>query len=109
WLKHGGERHSLVELSPLSDNDAASVMHDLLSPCGDATAVEDLIDAACTLAGGNPALLEQMVRIYLDTGVLEAAGAAVPPEDDWGDEERWTIHLDKLASVRLPLTVEDAV
>ena len=108
WLKHGGERHSLVELSPLSENDAAAVMQDLLSPCGEATAVEDLIDAACTLAGGNPALLEQMVRIYLDTGVLEAS-AAVSADDDWGDEEKWTIHLDKLASVRLPLTVEDAV
>ncbi len=37
-----------------------------------------------TLAGGNPALLEQIVRIYHDNGVLEVT-------DDFEDE-RWTIH-----------------
>lgn len=111
WLRHGGDRHSLVELSPLSENDAAAVMQDLLSPCGEATAVDELIDAACNVAGGNPALLEQMVRIYLDTGVLEAQDgwSAAAADEGWGDDEKWIIHLDKLASARLPLTVEDAV
>ena len=101
WMQKGKNSHAQVELSPLSEMDAAAVMQDLLAPCGDSEAVEDLIDAACTLAGGNPALLEQMVRIYLDTGVLETT-------DDF-DDEKWTIHVDKLAHVRLPLTVEDAV
>ena len=54
-----------------------------------------------TLAGGNPALLEQIVRIYHDAGVLEAT-------DDFEDE-RWIIRADKLAGVQLPLTVQDAV
>jgi tetratricopeptide (TPR) repeat protein len=102
WSKHGGDRHKVVELSPLSDTDAAAVMQDLLSPCGEGEAVEDLIDAACTLAGGNPALLEQMVRIFHDMGVLEI-------EDELAEEEKWKIHSDRLASVRLPITVEDAV
>ena len=101
WLRHGGDRHSVIELSPLSEVEASSVMQDLLAPCGDTPEVEELIDAACTLAGGNPALLEQMVRIYLDTGVLD-------PTDDF-DDEKWNIHLEKLAAVRLPLTVHDAV
>jgi tetratricopeptide (TPR) repeat protein len=103
WLRHGGERHKALELSPLTEHEAAAAMQDLLSPCGegDPAAVEELIDAACTLAGGNPALLEQMVRIYLDTGVLEIA-------DDF-DDEKWSIHLEKLEHVRLPLTVQDAV
>ncbi len=91
-----------MTLAPLSETEGAAVMHDLLAPCGDDDdAVEDLIDAACNLAGGNPALLEQMVRIYLDTGVLEAT-------DDF-DDEKWNIHIEKLETVRLPLTVEDAV
>ncbi|HEY1955369.1 MAG TPA: tetratricopeptide repeat protein [Polyangiaceae bacterium] len=102
WAKHGGARHQVIELSPLSDTDASAVMQDLLSPCGDDEAVEDLIDAACTLAGGNPALLEQMVRIFHDMGVLEV-------EDELAEDEKWKIHVDKLASVRLPITVEDAV
>jgi tetratricopeptide (TPR) repeat protein len=102
WLKFGGARHRAIELAPLSEMDASAAMQDLLSPCGDGAAVDELIEAACTLAGGNPALLEQMVRIFLDLGVLEV-------EDQLAEEERWRIHADKLAGVRLPLTVEDAV
>ncbi|HSQ61799.1 MAG TPA: tetratricopeptide repeat protein [Polyangiaceae bacterium] len=102
WAKHGGDRHHLLELSPLSDTDASAVMQDLLAPCGDDEAVEDLIDAACTLAGGNPALLEQMVRIFHDMGVLEV-------EDELAEDERWKVHVEKLAHVKLPITVQDAV
>jgi tetratricopeptide (TPR) repeat protein/type II secretory pathway predicted ATPase ExeA len=101
WRRLGGDRHTVLELSPLGDADAAAVMHDLLGPCGGVAEVTELVDAAVTLAGGNPALLEQMVRIYHDRGVLEAT-------DDFEDE-RWTIATEKLASVKLPLTVEDAV
>lgn len=102
WRSRGADRHALVELSPLGDVDAAAVMQDLLSPCGDAPQVEDLIDTAIALAGGNPALIEQVVRLYHDTGVLE-------PSDDDFEDERWKIHADKLDDVRLSLTVEDAV
>lgn len=101
WRRLGGDRHTVIELAPLSDVDAAAVMQDLLAPCGGAPEVASLVDAAVALAGGNPALLEQMVRIYHDRGVLEIT-------DDFEDE-RWTIHPAKLASVKLPLTVEDAV
>jgi tetratricopeptide (TPR) repeat protein len=101
WRRLGGERHALLELSPLSDMDSAAVMQDLLAPCGEVPEVEQLIDEAVTLAGGNPALLEQMVRIYHDTGVLEVT-------DDF-DEERWRVHAEKLDQVQVPLTVQDAV
>jgi len=102
WLRHGDARHALLELPPLSETDAAAAMHDLLTPCGEDPAVDELIEAACNMAGGNPALLEQMVRIFLDTGVLEAV-------DELADEERWRVHVDHLSKARLPLTVEDAV
>jgi tetratricopeptide (TPR) repeat protein len=102
WLAHGEGRHTLLDLAPLGESDAAAMMHDLLAPCGEDPAKEDLVDAAVTLAGGNPALLEQMVRIFHEAGVLEPG----PPA---GDEERWNVRPEKLDSVRLPLTVEDAV
>ncbi len=102
WAKHGGPRHRVVDLSPLSDTDASAVMQDLLAPAGEDEAVEELIDAACTLAGGNPALLEQMVRIFHDMGVLEV-------EDELAEYEKWTVHPEKLANVKLPITVEDAI
>ena len=96
-----GERHITIELAPLSEPDASAVMRDWLAPCHDARAVDELVDAAVELAGGNPALLEQIVRIYHDTGVLEVT-------DDFEDE-RWTANVGRLASVELPLTVHDAV
>jgi tetratricopeptide (TPR) repeat protein/type II secretory pathway predicted ATPase ExeA len=101
WRRHGGERHTSIELPPLGDVEATAVMRDLLSPCGERPEVEDLIDEAVVLAGGNPALLEQIVRIYHDTGVLEVT-------DDFEDE-RWDIHAEKLAQVKLPMSVQDAV
>ncbi len=101
WRRFGNDRHVAIELGPLADEDASAVIRDLLAPCGAADGIEELVDAAVNLAGGNPALLEQIVRIYHETGVLEAT-------DDF-DDERWTIHADKLAHVRLPLTVQDAV
>jgi tetratricopeptide (TPR) repeat protein len=101
WPRHGGDRHTLIELSPLGDTDAAAVMHDLLSPCGDAQEVNRLVDEAVGLAGGNPALLEQIVRVYHQTGVLETT--------DQFEDEHWTVHADRLDRVQLPLSVEDAV
>ena len=101
WRRHGSDRHVAIEVPPLGDVDAASVMQDLLSPCGESPELEALVDEAVVLAGGNPALLEQIVRIYHDAGVLEVT-------DDFGDE-RWDIHADKLARVKLPMSVQDAV
>ncbi len=101
WQKHGGQSHVVLQLPPLSDADSAAVVRDLLAPCGDAEGVEDLVEEAVVLAGGNPALLEQIVRIYHDAGVLEVT-------DDFGDEH-WSVHPAKLAQVKLPMSVRDAV
>jgi tetratricopeptide (TPR) repeat protein len=102
WGKHGGARHRVVELSPLSETDSARVMEELLAPCGDQEGVDDLVEAACTLAGGNPSLLERMVHIFQDMGVVEA-------RDELAEAEQWIVHVDKLEGVKLPLTVEDAI
>jgi predicted ATPase len=101
WTRPDAARHRLIELSPLADPDATAVLQDLLAPCGDAEGVAELIDEAVVLAAGNPALLDQIVRIYHETGVLEVA-------DDF-DDERWVVHVAKLSEVQLPLSVEDAV
>jgi tetratricopeptide (TPR) repeat protein len=101
WWRHGDDRHMVVELSPLGDVDAAAVMHDLLSPCGEPQELDQLVDEAVILGGGNPALLEQIVRVYHESGVLEASSNF--------EEEHWTVHSDKLNGVKLPLSVQDAV
>jgi tetratricopeptide (TPR) repeat protein len=100
WDRVGEDRHELLELVALDDADAAAVMEALLSPC--TTDVAPLVDSACAFAGGNPAMLEQMVRIYHDVGVLEEV-------DLLANEPKWAVHLDRLASATLPMTIEDAV
>ncbi|MCU0691008.1 MAG: tetratricopeptide repeat protein [Polyangiaceae bacterium] len=100
WRTIREPSHAVVDLSPLGELDAASMMHALLAPCGEPP--QQLVDAACQLAGGNPLLLEQMVRIFHDTGVLEE-------DDALGETPLWRVHLEKLETVRLPLTIDDAV
>lgn len=102
WRRHGGSRHKIVELSPLSETDAARVMEELLAPCGEAEGTEELVEAGTTLAGGNPALLERMVRVFQDIGVVEV-------KDEFAEHEEWIVHVDRLEQVKLPLTVEDAI
>jgi tetratricopeptide (TPR) repeat protein len=101
WRTHGGTRHSLIELAPLSDGDAAALIRDLLSPCTDIPEAEVLVEKAVDLAGGHPALLEQIIRIYHESGVLTSVSGF--------DDERWRIHLELISQVKLPLTVEDAI
>ncbi len=101
--RSGESRHTIVELGPLSDSTAARVMEALLEPCRQDDAVPaQLVDLAVGFAGGNPLLLEQMVRIYHDKGVLEE-------ETVLSEQPKWKVHLDKLDTARLPLTIEDAV
>ncbi|MBX7197268.1 MAG: tetratricopeptide repeat protein [Sandaracinaceae bacterium] len=88
--------HVLYELLPLRAEDAAQLVLHLLDPVGDPP--EDLVDAAVDVAGGSPALLEQMVRAYVASGTLQQ-----------GEDGAWQVHLDRLDDAQLPLSVEDAI
>ncbi len=107
FARAGEARHAVREIEPLSDADSTTVMEALLAPArGSAPEADqglaDLVDRATGFASGNPLMLEQMVRIYHDSGVLEE-------ETVLSGEPVWRVHLDKLATARLPLTIEDAV
>jgi tetratricopeptide (TPR) repeat protein len=101
WARVGERRHQVIELSALKEEAAIEMMRELLSPC-EGGPPEALVDAACTFAAGNPLMLEQMVRIYHDKGVLEE-------QDELADDVKWAVHLEKLAGATLPMTVDDAV
>lgn len=103
WSRVGEKRHTVIELGALSEQDAAAMMAALLAPAAeDGVPPRELVDSACAFAAGNPLYLEQMVRIFHDSGVLQE-------EETLSEEPAWTVHLDKLQSARLPLTIEDAV
>ncbi|MCC6646218.1 MAG: tetratricopeptide repeat protein [Polyangiaceae bacterium] len=94
------DRLRRVELGALGEPESVTVVEALLEPCGDVP--EALVDSACAAAGGNPMLLERMIRVFVDTGVLEVTPSAT-------HRPEWRVHLDKLDRARLPLSVEDAV
>jgi tetratricopeptide (TPR) repeat protein len=100
WDRIAEERHTILDLVALDDEDATDVMRSLLKPCKEP--VQKLIDAAVAFAGGNPSMLEQMVRIYHDVGVLAETDAL-------SAEPEWSVNLDKLSSAKLPITIDDAV
>jgi tetratricopeptide (TPR) repeat protein len=103
WSRVGEKRHTVIELATLSDDDAGTMMEALLAPAASGGRVpRELVESACTFAAGNPLYLEQMVRIFHDSGVLTE-------EDTLSEEPAWTVHLERLQSARLPLTIEDAV
>ncbi len=101
WLDVAKKHHERIDVGPLGEEHALRIMQALLAPCSGGPP-EALVDAAVGMAGGNPGLLEQMVRIFHDTGVLEE-------RDALARDPVWRVNLEKLASARLPMTVEDAV
>ncbi len=104
WADAGEPRHTVIELGPLTDEDASVLMEELLAAC-EGGPPQALIDAACAFAGGSPLLLEQMVRIYRDKGVIQDA----TDPDEIGEEPRLRVNLHKLDTAALPITIEDAV
>ncbi|HVY48913.1 MAG TPA: AAA family ATPase, partial [Minicystis sp.] len=101
WGRVGERRHVLLELPPLGEEASAAMMQALLAPCRGGPPAQ-LVDSATAFAAGNPLLLEQMVRIYHDKGVLEE-------ENVLSNEPSWHVDLEKLSTVELPMTIEDAV
>jgi tetratricopeptide (TPR) repeat protein len=96
WLDGPKARHLRLELAPLSATDAEQMMLHLLAPIGDVPG--ELVDAAVDMAGGNPYLLEQMLRTYVESGTVTPTSSGA-----------WGVDLDKLDGAQLPLSVDDAV
>lgn len=90
------ERHLRVDLGLLSTGESQVLARMLLSTIEDVPA--ELVETAVSMGGGNPLLIEQIVRIFFDQGViaLEADGEVA-------------IDLDKLTRISLPMSVDDAV
>ncbi len=101
WVSLGRDRHRLIELGPLPPATAGEMIRRLLRRC-EGGVPEALVDAGVKAAGGNPAQLSQMVRSYHDSGVLEEVSG---PDGVAG----WRVNLGRLNTVRLPMSVEDAV
>lgn len=102
WFELGGERHNRLDLLPMSEGDSSRILEMLLAPCQGGPP-EPLVEAAAGLAGGNPGLLEQMVRIFHDDGVLTV------DTDNTRGRPTWKVSVERLANVHLPMNAQDAV
>lgn len=98
WEARLAGKLEILELEPLTQEVASEMIRWMLRRSGGGVP-DALVDAGVRAAGGNPGQLAQMVRSYLDAGVLEEDRAS----------GLWRVNLERLGTVRLPMSVEDAV
>lgn len=83
----------LVELGPLTDDDARALVREILQRV--ATIPESIVDLVVGRAEGNPFYLEEFIKKLIDDRVIEP-----------GDEgEPWAIHPDRLDATAIPATL----
>ena len=91
----GAVDHERIDLRNLEPDDAEQMFRNLLSRV--AAVPDDTAQAAVEMTGGNPAFLEQLVRLFLQNGTIDASGSA------------WRLDPDKAAETELPITIEEAI
>jgi len=91
----GAADHTRIDLRNLESDDAEVMFRNLLSRCKQIP--EDSAQTAVEMTGGNPAFLEQLVRLFLDNGAI-----TVGPDG-------WRLDADKAADTELPITIEEAI
>jgi len=91
----GAVDHERVDLRNLEPDEAEEMFRNLLAPCR--AIPEDVTQNAVEMTGGNPAFLEQLVRLFLDNGTISTAGGV------------WRLDPDKAADTELPISIEEAI
>ncbi len=91
----GATDHLRVDLRNLDPDDAEDMFRNLMWRCD--ILLDDAIDDAVEMTGGNPQLLEQLVDLFLDNQTITVHG------------ERWVLDPDRAAETELPITIEEAI
>jgi len=91
----GAVDHTRIDLRNLEGDDAELMFRNLLVRCHEIP--EDTAQAAVEMTGGNPAFLEQLVRLFIDNGAIDTSG------------QMWRIDPDKAAETELPVSIEEAI
>jgi len=87
--------HTRIDLRNLEQPDAETMFRNLLSRCKEIP--DDTIDTAVEMTGGNPAFLEQLVRLFIENGAIDTTGPV------------WRLDPDLAAETELPVTIEEAI
>lgn len=91
----GAIDHTRIDLRNLEPDEAEQMFKNLLSRCQ--RIPQDTSEAAVEMTGGNPAFMEQLVRLYIDNGAIEIRG------------ETWRLDPDRAADTELPVSIEEAI
>lgn len=91
----GAVDHERIDLRNLEPDDAEAMFRNLLARCAEVP--DDTAQAAVEMTSGNPAFLEQLVRLFLDNGTIDTAGAV------------WHLDPDRAAETELPISIEEAI
>ncbi len=100
-LVHAGEwgqgavDHERIDLRNLEADDAEVMFGHLMARCPDLP--DEIVQAAVEMTGGNPAFMEQLVRLYLENGAIDTTGP------------HWVLDLDAALSTELPISVDEAI
>ena len=91
----GAVDHERIDLRNLEPDDAEQMFRNLLARVKDVP--EDTAQAAVEMTGGNPAFLEQLVRLFFDNGTIDTRSPV------------WRLDPDKAAETELPISIEEAI
>tara|TARA_R110002096_G_scaffold44526_8_gene120246 strand:- start:53294 stop:55930 length:2637 start_codon:yes stop_codon:yes gene_type:complete len=89
------DAHVRVELRNLDDDDAEAMFRSMLSRCDYLPA--EIVEDAVEMTGGNAYFLDQLVRLFLANGTVDA------------EQMPWQINSDLAMETNLPITVEEAI
>lgn len=84
-----------ITLGPLPETDAEAFLRLALRRAGDLP--PPFVRRAVEMTGGNPAFLQELIRLLAENMVLDTS------------RERWTLDVERFASIELPLSVEGAI
>jgi len=91
----GAVDHERIDLRNLEPDDAEQMFENLLARVPQLP--DDLVQMAVEQTGGNPAFLEQLVRLFLDNGAITVVGGT------------WHLDFDRANETELPISVEEAI
>jgi tetratricopeptide (TPR) repeat protein len=91
----GAVDHAQIELRNLEQDVAEQMLRHLLGRCG--AVPEDVLGEAVEQTGGNPSFLEQLVRLYLANGTIDATGPV------------WRLRVEAALATELPVGIEEAI
>jgi class 3 adenylate cyclase/tetratricopeptide (TPR) repeat protein len=90
WGRSGAV-HTRLNLDPLSDDDARSLVAEILQRADDVP--PSLVDLVVRTADGNPYYVEELVKWLVEEGVVDTSA------------DRWQVAARGLRSVRVPTTL----